>query len=288
MSKYSGLFAVALGTLVLGSTLVVSACGSAPPLPAYAMPPSNDVKTLTFFLSQPRPGDKIIESAEEAIQSALIRAEYKITTDESEPHDGVIELEISASEKPATFVTFELNGQKQKDYAVHVSLSVKEGSSIVDQKVYEYTASEEDRREVRAAAEGLRRGDRGRRKHEANRDGEADRDDAACADEHHASGRPGHAGEHQHVGIGGRRRVRQGRRRAGSARGTRNGHAAPERDGERTQAGRRYSALLKNRPCPPEASKRRRDVGTGRRTVDGKTDPYPRRSRITHPADVPT
>lgn len=141
MSKYSGLFAVALGTLVLGSTLVVSACGSAPPLPAYAMPPSNDVKTLTFFLSQPRPGDNIIESAEEAIQSALIRAEYKITTDESEPHDGVIELEISASEKPATFVTFELNGQKQKDYAVHVSLSVKEGSSIVDQKVYEYTAS---------------------------------------------------------------------------------------------------------------------------------------------------
>lgn len=141
MSKYSSLFVAALGAAVLGSTVVVSACSSAPPLPAYAMPPSNDVKSLTFLISQPKPGDEIIASAEDAIQSALIRAEYKITTDENDPHDAVIDIDISANEKQGGFMTVQVNGKTQRDYAIHISLSVKEGGNIVDQKVYDYTAS---------------------------------------------------------------------------------------------------------------------------------------------------
>lgn len=141
MSKYSSLFVAALGAAVLGSTVLVSACSSAPPLPAYAMPPSNDVKTLTFLLSAPKPGDEIIASAEDAIQSALIRAEYKITTDENDPHDAVIDIDISANQKQGGFMTVQVNGKTQHDYAIHISLSVKEGGNIVDQKVYDYTAS---------------------------------------------------------------------------------------------------------------------------------------------------
>lgn len=141
MSKYSSLFVAALGAAVLGSTVVVSACSSAPPLPAYAMPPSNDVKTLTFLLNAPKPGDEIIASAEDAIQSALIRAEYKITTDENDPHDAVIDIDISANQKQGGFMTVQVNGKTQYDYAIHISLSVKEGGNIVDQKVYDYTAS---------------------------------------------------------------------------------------------------------------------------------------------------
>lgn len=142
MKYQRSLFAAVFGSAVLlGAASFSLSCAGGPPLPMYAMPPPQDVKTLTFLLSQPRPGDEVIASAEDAIQSALIRAEYKITTDESEPHDAVIDLDISANEKQAGFMQVQVNGKVQKDYAVHVSLSVKEDGKIVDQKVYDYVAS---------------------------------------------------------------------------------------------------------------------------------------------------
>lgn len=138
--KYKrSVFTVLLAAALFGTG--VSACAGGPPLPTYAMPPSNDVKTLTFLLSQPKAGDEIIASANDAIQSALIRAEYKITTDENDPHDAVIEIDISANEKQGGFMTVQVNGKTQRDYAIHVSLSVKDGGKIIDQKAYDYVAS---------------------------------------------------------------------------------------------------------------------------------------------------
>ena len=68
--KYNrSVFTVLVAAALFGSA--VSACAGGPPLPAYAMPPSNDVKTLTFYLSQPKAGDDVIASANDAIQSAL-------------------------------------------------------------------------------------------------------------------------------------------------------------------------------------------------------------------------
>jgi hypothetical protein len=119
----------------------LTACGGGPPLPSYALPTTDAVKGLTFYLEQPKPGDKIIASAEDVIQSALIRAEYKITTDEKDPHDGVLVLDVSANEKQGGFMTVQVNGQTQHDYDIHVNLSVKDGGSIVDQKAYDYVAS---------------------------------------------------------------------------------------------------------------------------------------------------
>jgi hypothetical protein len=126
--------------LACALSLPSAACGgSHADLPTIATPPPEAVRSLTFLLVPAKGEAPPIGPTNDAIQSALIAAEYKITTDPEDPHDATIVVKASAAEEQS-FMTVQVNGKRRIDYKVNVNLTVKDGGAIVDQRSNEFEA----------------------------------------------------------------------------------------------------------------------------------------------------
>jgi hypothetical protein len=135
-------FRLATVIFTLASASAAPACGGAS-LPTVATPPPDAVRSLTFLLVPASGNGALIANTNDVIQSAFISAEYKITTDPNDAHDGTIVIAASASEVQS-FMTVEINGKRRVNYAVHVNVTVKDGSSIVDERTAQFETSGEE------------------------------------------------------------------------------------------------------------------------------------------------
>lgn len=140
-SRRRALAAALVAVSVATAALSVSACGGgAPHATVLPVPPPQAVLSLTFLLVPARESAAWAASTNDAIEAAFIKAGYKITKDERDPHDAVIAVELSATEKPSA-ITFYRDGQRIVDYAVRVNLTAKEASGIIDVETHELVAS---------------------------------------------------------------------------------------------------------------------------------------------------
>jgi hypothetical protein len=139
------------------ATLLAVGCGGGPDKgPVLPVPPPQSVQGLTFLLVPAKGREPWSASTNDALQVGFIKAGYKVTTDEHDAHDATIVVEITATEKPS-FMTIVKNGQRQVDYVVHVNLTVKDPTGVVDMETSEFVANsgQADASDGLAAVNGL-------------------------------------------------------------------------------------------------------------------------------------
>jgi len=131
------------GLLLVLALAWLAGCGgaSADKAPVLPIPPPQAVQALTFLLVPAKGNEPWIASTNDALQVGFIKAGYKVTTESQDAHDATISVGITATEKPS-FMTIYKNGQRQVDYVVHVNLTVKDPSGIVDTETSEFVASD--------------------------------------------------------------------------------------------------------------------------------------------------
>lgn len=122
----------------LFSFLVVACGGSAEGSkgPVLPVPPPASLLDLTFLFVPARGNEKWAASTNDAVEGALIKAGYKITKEERDPHDATIVLDLAATEKQS-FITVQMNGEKVVDYSVRAILTVKDKSGVVTAETHE-------------------------------------------------------------------------------------------------------------------------------------------------------
>ena len=124
----------------LGVVASLMACGGGPPLPTAPTPPPEAVKELTFLFEPAQSREAPVVTANDVVQGALISAGYKLTTDPKDNYDAVIALSASAVEEQSLMVV-QVNGQRVRNFHMRLTLTVKDGGTIADQRVDEFDES---------------------------------------------------------------------------------------------------------------------------------------------------
>jgi len=125
---------------ILFAALGTFGCGGGPALPTAPTPPPESVKSLTFLFLPAQSREAPVASANDVVQSALISAGYRLTTDPNDAYDAQLSVAATATETQS-FMTMEVNGQRVRNFHVRLTLTVKDGGTIADQRVDEFDES---------------------------------------------------------------------------------------------------------------------------------------------------